>query len=120
MIKEIQLQDGTSIAVASSAAFLYLYKNQFKRDPLKDLMGLIENLDNTEVKEISGEELIQKVNIQVLYDMTWALAKCADKTIGDPMEFYLDNPEFLPLEHIEELMELVTGSLVSTNKLKKK
>lgn len=131
MIKVIELENGAEVKLTSSAAFLYIYKNEFKRDPLADVFKLIENLgvleEGQQAKEtLEGKselELMQMfkgIDLTILNDLAWALAKTAKKDIGAPIEFYLNNPGFVPLDHIQEIMDLVINSLISTNKLKKK
>lgn len=109
MEKLITTKSGREIKLSSSAAFLYLYKSQFHRDPLKDLM---------EMSKENGEGNFD-VDTETLYNVTWALAKCANKEVSDPISFYTENSDFLPLDHVTEIIEIAMGSLISEVEIEK-
>ena len=54
--------------------------------------------------------------MDVLYDVIWTMAKSADKSIPDPME-WLDGFETFPLQEImTEVQELLENSMPQTKK----
>lgn len=99
MQKTITTESGKRVELSSSAAFLYIYKNQFGEDPLKQLMSL------------SGEETIE---LSTLYNYAWALAKCARPSdTPDPMTFYLENDDFYPVDYAQEIIEMLTRAFMT-------
>ena len=116
MEKIITTESGKEIKLNSSAAFLYIYKNQFREDPLKDLMGM----SNAFTNKSELNEMMAGLDLEILYNMSWALAKCGDPTIPEPIEFYKINDDFLPLDHAEEIVDLALSSLTTTVKINTK
>ena len=110
MEKIINIENGKDIKLSSSAAFLYIYKNQFGREPLKDLMNLQKGFVNSE--ETDEIQLMETFNLEVIQNLAWALAKVGDyKGTPGPIEFYLNNPNFMPLDHASEILNLALGSI---------
>lgn len=126
-----------SVELNSSAGWLYIYRNNFGRDILPDIMPMlqglltivveflkesedgvitIDNLVNFADEEtidnlaatLSGLETITVLNI------FWSMAKNADKTIPNPEEFFGEF-DCLALDvMIPEMLELVVQSSVSS------
>lgn len=125
MEKVLKTNSGKEVKLASSAAFLYIYHNQFKEDPFEKLFAMVEDineynksvLDNPD-EERNNLEIMKHIDILFLSNLTWAMAKNANGTIDGPIEFYQANPDFLPLDHIEEIIELAMNSLVSSEQVK--
>lgn len=118
MIKKITTPSDKEIKLSSSAVFLLLYKDQFKSDPLKDILEMAGSLDAKE--ELTGDDLIS-LDLPILYNLAWALAKCADpKKVGDPLEFYSKNEDFLPLDHVDAILDLAMGSMTTDVNIKAK
>jgi hypothetical protein len=132
MIETIKLDSGREVQLASSAAFLYIYQNQFREDPFEKLFTMIKEVQDfmTEGEDTEEEQepksevdtfgLMQKIDILFLSNLTWALAKNADGSIPGPIEFYQNNPDFLPLNHVDVIVNLATNSLVSTGEIPEK
>lgn len=95
------------LRLKSTAAFLLKYKAQFRRDPIKDLMKMKD---------------LEEIEMETLYNVVWSLAKNADKTIKDPVEFF-DEFESLPIldkDFINTVINLALGSMGATVTPKKK
>ena len=66
------------------------------------------------VKE--GEELdtldaMQKFDMEIIYNIAWALAKVGNTTIKDPIKFYSEFGDFKPIEHITDILDMALRSL---------
>ena len=110
MEKILKIEGGKDIKLSSSAAFLYIYKNQFGREPLKDLMNLQKGFVNSE--ETDEIQLMETFNLEIIQNLAWALAKVGDyRNTPEPIEFYLNNPNFMPLDHSSEILNLALGSI---------
>lgn len=129
--------DGKEVKLKSSAAFAIRYKQQFRRDPLADIMKLGKSV--TKVKPIKKEDLGKEIeelqeeldiedvdlsemanlDFEVLFNITWALAKNADKSIPGPLEFFDQFEEFPILDSIDIIFDLALTSM-GTNVIPKK
>ena len=107
--------DGKEIKFRSSGATPIRYKAQFGRDFLTDIYKLkdLEKLQGK--KELTITEM-KKIDFDLFYNLTWALAKTANKEIPEPVE-WLDQFEAFPvMEIFGELQDVI----ISTIQAKKK
>ena len=109
MIETIRLNDGSEVELSSAAAFLIVYKNQYKREPLQDIMSIASSVGT---EEVEGIDVMNNLDLEIVYNLAWALAKTANyKEVKDPLTFYLENPEFKPVEHLVTILNLSLGSI---------
>ena len=139
MIKTIEVNDHQSFDVNSAAGWLFIYRSQFGRDILPDLLPMVEGVLDAIVKlmpsvdidteEISVESFTKAFNEDTISDLLvsfggleaitfinilWAMAKNADKKIKPPQE-WVNQFETFPLDTIvPELFELIIASSMST------
>jgi hypothetical protein len=135
MIRTINIEDQKT-DINSSAGWLYVYRNQFGHDILPDLMPVIESVIGAiaSVLEESGgvfnektlaqamnndalvDAFIKMAGMQVLtiFNIFWAMAKNADKTIPGP-EDYFNTFERFPVDVVvPELFYAIVDSSVSS------
>lgn len=103
MIKTIMLPSGDSIKLSSSAAFLYIYNDQFNEDAIKATQSIYKD----------GE-----LSSLTFYNLVWALAACADENIEEPRRFYMAHPDFKPLDHADEIIALISDCFSSEDLVK--
>lgn len=112
MEKTIEIS-GQQVKFKTSGAIPKRYKMQFQRDFFKDLLAL-------GVVDTNGEELdlevLQKINLDVFFDIAWTMAKTADSSIPDPMT-WLDGFETFPImEILPELQDMIAATISTTKK----
>ena len=117
-MEKILTIDGRQVKFKSTAAYLLKYKAQFGRDAIQDLYKILESVDSKtkEVKDISA------LDLGILYDMVWSLAKQADPNIPPPME-WLDEFDTFPLldkEYLPMWLDMIKSSFSSSVESKKK
>lgn len=144
MIKTIYLNDNQSVEVNSSAGWLIIYKEAFGRDILPDLMPVIEAAleaivefmqtgDGDKVSLADAAGVLQSggfinalsklsmLEFTTLIQMFWALAKNADRSIPNVLE-WVNQFESFPIDEVtRELFDVVTASMISSknsNRLK--
>jgi hypothetical protein len=106
-MEKILSYNGRDVRFKSTAALPLRYKAQFGRDLFEDLRKMMP--DNVEPEA-------RKVDIEIICNAIWALAKNADPSIKPPMEWY-DEFESLPVfEWFTELWELMVASFGGTRK----
>lgn len=114
-MEKVLMIDGRQVKFKSTGAFLLRYKAQFKRDALQDLLKLEGAIDKkNQIKDIDA------LDLEVLYNMVWTLAKVADPSIPPPMEWLDEFSAFPIMEILPEVIDMITGCLTSTVKSKKK
>lgn len=128
MEKTIMLS-GKKVRLRSTAATPLIYKNQFKRDYLADLLKIATVMDVKEPsmksKSKKADKLaldkltldqVDNLDLTVLWQYLWALAKNADMEIPEPVE-WLSRFESLDIETlIPEIQELLITSIQSQKK----
>lgn len=119
MEKTIYIEE-KPVRLRSTAALPKRYKAQFQRDYFADLMKLAKVFDTkgrktAGLKDISFEKL-DHFDMDVLYDIIWTMAKTADKSLPDPLE-WLDGFETFPLKEIlPEVRDLMLSSMPQSKK----
>ena len=136
MIRQISIGD-QQVELSSSAGWLYVYRAQFGRDILPDLMPIIESvvdmatkvlgkLEGTtiEFKDVMtsmDEDTVTDIMINLstlelttMLNIVWAMAKKADKTIEPPEDFF-DRFETFPIDEVvPEIFRMILESSIST------
>ena len=135
MIKTIEFE-GQKVELNTSAGWLFVYRNRFGHDIFPDLMPIIESivgaiatmLENGEaevtpdgIKNLMNDDTITDafiklagMEITTVYQVLWAMAYNADKSIGGPEEFF-NSFETFPLDVIiPELFTAIVESSVSS------
>lgn len=107
--------DGRQVKFKSTGAFLLRYKAQFGRDALKDIFVLQGAID-----ESGNITNIDAVDLEVLYDLAWTLAKSANPDIEPPLEWLDGFSEFPLMDIMPEIADMIFSSLASTAQSKKK
>lgn len=119
MEKTIYIDD-KPVRLKSTAALSKRYKAQFRRDYFADLLKVAKVFGGTKKKDISLNnvtfENLDHLDMDVLYDIIWTMAKSADRTIPDPIE-WLDEFETFPLKEIlPEVEDLLSNSMPQSKK----
>jgi len=135
MIKTIEFE-GQKVDLNTSAGWLFVYRNRFGHDIFPDLMPIIESivgaiatmLENGEaevtpdgIKNLMNDDTITDafiklagMEITTVYQVLWAMAYNADKSIGGPEDFFNGFEKF-PLDVvIPELFTAIVESSVSS------
>lgn len=135
MIKTIEFE-GQKVELNTSAGWLFAYKNRFGHDIFPDLMPIIESvigalasllesgeteLNAGNVKGLMDDDTITDafiklagMEITTVYQVLWAMAYNADKSIGGPEDFFNSFEKF-PLDVIiPELFTAIVESSVSS------
>ncbi|MCH4171930.1 MAG: hypothetical protein LKF36_11955 [Lactobacillus sp.] len=101
------------VKLRSTAATPLIYKNQFHKDFFADMMQLASGFK--EGQEVTAED-IDGIDLTVLWNFVWALAKNANPTIPEPIEFF-SRYESLELETVmPQIQDLLVQSLQTTKK----
>lgn len=140
MIKTIEFE-GQKVELNTSAGWLFAYRNRFGHDIFPDLMPIIESvvgaiatmLENGEaevtqdsIKNLMNDDTITDafiklagMEITTVYQVLWAMAYNADKSIGGPEDFFNSFEKF-PLDVvIPELFTAIVESSVSSKNVER-
>lgn len=115
MEKTIEI-DGKKIRFKSNGATPLRYKAQFGRDYFKEILKLapLEKLQGNK-NDFSMEDL-QALDFEIFYNIAWIMAKTADPTIPEAVEWLEQFEEFPMADIIPELQDLMISSFQTTKK----
>lgn len=115
MEKTIEI-DGQKIRFKSTGATPLRYKAQFGKDYFAELLKMNKLKDFDKDSDEPDYEALQNLDLEVFYNICWSLAKTADKSISEPLE-WLDGFEEFPLfDILPELQDLFAQSLQGKKK----
>lgn len=94
------------------------YKYVFKRDPIADLMALIDVV-NLESGELTASDL-GGFDSEIFYRIFWVAARTADKDVNEDFFDFLDEFDSIPIADLLEqgMFEMLVGSMISTKEPK--
>jgi hypothetical protein len=109
--------DGQKVRFKSNGATPLRYKAQFGRDYLKEIlkMSALTNVKKKKDNQIDVKDL-EVLDFEVFYNIAWIMAKTADPTIPEPIEWLSTFEEFPIDEIFPEMQELMLASLSSSKK----
>lgn len=108
--------DGQKIRFKTTGATPLRYKAQFGRDYFKEILKLapLEKLQGK--KEDLDINDLQALDFEIFYNIAWIMAKTADPTIPEPVEWLDQFDEFPMAEVIPELQDMMLSSFQTTKK----
>jgi hypothetical protein len=115
MEKTVEI-DGKKVRFKSNGATPLRYKAQFGKDYFKEILKLapLQKLQGSK-KGFSPEDL-QHLDFEVFYNISWIMAKTADPTIPEPLEWLEQFEEYPMAEIIPQLQDLMMASFQTTKK----
>lgn len=113
MEKTIEI-DGRQVTFKSTAATPLRYKAQFGSDFFADIIKMYPIMKLN--KEQLSYETLQSLDLEVFYNILWAMAKTADKTIPDPLTWLDGFDEFPLFDIFEEVQDLIIKNLQTSKK----
>lgn len=137
MITTIKISEKESFNINSSAGWFLKYRAQFGHDILPDLLPAVESILKVGISIVgSGKELnsdnvlkafdsdtiedalftLAGLEFTTLFNITWAMAKNADNSVGSP-EDWLNTFEIFPVDEIAPVVftAAVKGCMSSKN-----
>lgn len=108
--------DGVKVRFKTNGATPLRYKAQFGKDYLKEILKMspLEKI-NKKKKDFDVKDL-EVLDFEVFYNISWVMAKTADPTIPEPLEWLASFDEFPIGDIFPELQELMIASLMTSKK----
>jgi hypothetical protein len=106
--------DGKKVNFKVNGATPLRYKAQFGKDYFKEILKLAP-LERLGKKNFTPKDL-EALDFEVFYNMSWIMAKTADPTIPEPIEWLETFDTFPMVEIIPELQDLLVASFQGTKK----
>lgn len=106
--------DGKKINFKVNGATPLRYKAQFGKDYFKEILKLAP-LERLGTKNFTQKDL-EALDFEVFYNMSWIMAKTADPTIPEPIQWLETFDTFPMIEIIPELQDLLVASFQGTKK----
>lgn len=116
MEKTIEI-DGKKIRFKSNGATPLRYKAQFGKDYMKEILKMSPAVEGKKKKtgEVNVKNL-ESLDFEVFYNIAWILAKTADPSIPEPMEWLAEFEEFPIAEIFPEMQELMLSTITASKK----
>lgn len=115
--------DGRPVRLKSTGATVLRYKQQFGQDYFSELLKLVkiaEPLGTLESGELDLSSMrtedLALFDLEVFYNFVWVLAKTADKSIPEPIEWLEEFESFPIMEILPEIMDLLSASIQTKKK----
>lgn len=107
--------DGKQVRFKSNGATPLRYKAQFGKDYFKEILKLAP-LQNLNGKKGIKPEQLATLDFEVFYNISWIMAKTAEPTIPEPIEWLEQFDEFPMAQIIPELQDLILSSFQTAKK----
>jgi hypothetical protein len=107
--------DGRPVRFKSNGATPLRFKAQFGKDYLKEILKM-SPLENVGKKKNVDQKNLEIIDFEVFYNIAWIMAKTADPTIPEPLEWLETFDEFPIGEIFPEMQELLLSSISSSKK----
>jgi hypothetical protein len=107
--------DGRQVRFKSNGATPMRYKAQFGKDYLKEILKMAPIEKMNKKKDVNAKDL-EVIDFEVFYNIAWIMAKTADPSIPEPLEWLATFEEFPIAEIVPDLQELMTATLMSSKK----
>ena len=106
--------DGKQVRFKSTAATPLRYKAQFGKDYFSEILKMegLTKLKNTKDKS----KILDLIDFDTFYNIIWVLAKTADKSIPEPMEWLDGFEEFPLMDIIPQVQDLIILSMQGKKK----
>lgn len=107
--------DGKKVPFKTNGAIPLRYKAQFGKDFFKEILKMAPLAKLQGKKELDPSDL-DYVDFDIFYNVAWLMAKTADSTIPEPMEWLGSFDEFPITELFVDLQEMMISTLKSSKK----
>ena len=108
------LIDGQKVRFKTNGATPLRYKAQFGKDYFKEIFKM---LPLTKInKKDTNPAALEALDFEVFYNVAWIMAKTAEPTIPEPLEWLEQFDEFPIAEIFPELQDLMLASMQSSKK----
>lgn len=116
MEKTIEI-DGKKVRFKTNGATPLRYKAQFGQDYFKEILKLmpLAALKGKAKKDFNVEDF-NSLDFDIFFNISWIMAKTADPTIPEPLEWLEQFDEFPMTDIIPELQELMSASFMTSKK----
>lgn len=105
---------GKEVKMKSTASILALYRNNFNRDFMSDIIKMQGSLNGVE----KGKEL-EALDLDFFEKVSWCMAKAGDESVPE-FEKWLDEFELFDLiQALPEIMTLITANMSQIEDKKK-
>lgn len=108
--------DGKKIRFKTNGATPLRYKAQFGKDYFKEILKLMPLANVKGKKKDFSIEDFNALDFDVFFNIAWIMAKTADPTIPEPMEWLEQFDEFPMADVIPELQDMMAASFTTSKK----
>lgn len=109
--------DGKKVRFKTNGATPLRYKAQFGQDYFKAILKMfpLTKVKGKKAVDVDVDDM-DALDFEVFYNIVWIMAKTADSTIPEPMEWLESFDEFPIADIFPELQELMIASMETSKK----
>jgi hypothetical protein len=107
--------DGKQVRFKTNGAIPMRYKAQFGKDYFKEILKMLPLAKAKKKKELDVKDL-EVLDFEVFYNVAWVMAKTADPSIPEPLEWLSGFEEFPMIEIFLEIQDLMNATLHTSKK----
>jgi hypothetical protein len=107
--------DEKKVRFKTNGAIPLRYKAQFGKDYFKEIFKMLPIANLSKDKDLNADDL-EHLDFEVFYNVAWIMAKTADPTIPDPLEWLGEFEEFPIGDIFPELQELMMATMQTSKK----
>jgi hypothetical protein len=109
--------DGKKVVFKTNGAIPMRYKAQFGKDYFKEILKMLPltKIKKKKKQDIDVEDL-EVLDFEVFYNVAWVMAKTADPSTPEPLEWLSSFEEFPILEVFTDIQDLMNATLQTSKK----
>lgn len=112
------LIDGQKVRFKTNGAIPLRYKAQFGKDYFKEILKMAPLAKLASKKDLDATDL-DVLDFDIFFNIAWIMAKTANPTIPEPLEWLEGFEEFPLVEIFPDLQDLMISSLQGNSTKKK-
>lgn len=115
MIKSIQMGE-KEVQFSTCFAWVFIYKSQFGKDPAQILLPAVKDLQGAD-EATAGYTLMEKLGFSGVTEISWAMARLADKKTPEPEAWIASfGDDFALMDLVTDVLPEAIESCFTTKK----
>src|SRR3954467_11525016 len=108
--------DDRQVRFKTNGAIPLRYKAQFGKDYFKEIFKMLPLANLEKKKNNLTPKDLEHIDFEVFYNIAWVMAKTAEPSIAEPLEWLGEFEEFQIADIFPELQELMLATMRTSRK----
>jgi hypothetical protein len=115
-MEETIVIDDRQVRFKTNGAIPLRYKAQFGKDYFKEIFKMLPLANLEKKKNNLTPKDLEHIDFEVFYNIAWVMAKTAEPSIAEPLEWLGEFEEFPIADIFPELQELMLATMRTSKK----